>query len=81
MIDSSQINKLVQRLLDALPPGLSTLPEDIKKNLRQTLHNTLSKMELVTREEFDIQTKVLARTREKLERLEKTLQELEQSKK
>jgi BMFP domain-containing protein YqiC len=49
----------------------------LKKNIRTLLEGTLAKLDLVTREEFDAQTKVLARTREKLEQLEKTISELE----
>ncbi len=77
MIESKQISTIVQGLLDALPSGVASLPQDLEKNLRQTLHNALAKLDLVTREEFDVQTKVLARTREKLEELSEKLQQLE----
>jgi BMFP domain-containing protein YqiC len=49
----------------------------LEKNLRATLQATLSKLDLVTREEFDVQTKVLARTRAKIEALEKVVADLE----
>lgn len=80
MIETKQINAVVRRLLDCLPSGLAQAPKDIEKNFQQTIKNALSKMDLVTREEFDAQTKVLARTREKLEKLEEVLGKLEAEK-
>ena len=59
------------------------LPDSLRKDVESSLHgivqDTLGKMNLVTREEFEIQAALLQRTREKLDRLEKTLAELEQS--
>ena len=72
------LDDMVNRLLGALPAGLRDLKQDSEKNLRAALHSTLSKMDLVTREEFDIQQGVLARTRAKLEALEKQVAEMEQ---
>jgi len=63
-----------------LPPSLKELHEDIEKNMRSGLESGLLKMNVVTREEFDIQTAVLLRTREKLEALEKIVTELEAKK-
>ena len=60
-----------------LPEDLNMLKEDLQKNLRATLNATFSKMEIVTREEFDIQASLLSRTREKLEILQEKLSELE----
>lgn len=77
MFDPKHVNDIVQRLINSLPPGLKNLPQDVEKNFRSVLQGAFSKMDLVTREEFDAQTKVLQRTRAKLERLEKKLQELE----
>ena len=56
------------------------MQEDVQKNIHTLLQGALSRLDLVTREEFDAQSQVLARTREKLEKLEKTLKELEQKK-
>ena len=58
--------------------ALSELQQDVEKNLRTVLQATLSKLDLVTREEFDVQARVLARTREKLDKLEKTITALEE---
>jgi BMFP domain-containing protein YqiC len=68
---------LARRVLRALPPGLADADAELRHNLRAALAGALSRMELVTREEFDAQTRVLARTREKLERLEARLHDLE----
>ncbi len=72
------IDELAKRLTAALPPGVNVLKEDVQNNMRSALHSAFSKMDLVTREEFEVQTQVLARTRAKLEELEKKLAELEQ---
>jgi len=73
------LDDMVNHLLNSLPGGLRDLKEDTARNLRAALHSTLSKMDLVTREEFDIQQGVLARTRAKLEALEKQVAELEKA--
>ena len=77
MIDAKVIDDLARRLSNAVPAGLREAQQDIEKNFRTVLQNTLAKLDLVTREEFDVQTRVLARTREKLEALEKAIAELE----
>ncbi len=63
--------------MDGLPKGFQTLQADVEKNLHSLVQAALSRMNLVTREEFDVQSAVLRRTREKLDRLEKQLAELE----
>lgn len=77
MFDPKHVNDIVKRLMESLPPGLKNLPKDVEKNFHSVLQSAFSKMDLVTREEFDAQTKVLQRTRAKLESLEKKLKELE----
>ncbi len=74
---SSFIEDITRQVTDALPKDFQLLNNDIRENLRATLHSVLNKMDLVTREEFDTQTAVLQRTREKLEALEKQIQEIE----
>lgn len=77
MIDSKSLNEIVACLVGALPKGLVNVPTDIEQNFRGVLQSAFVKMDLVTRAEFDVQTKVLARTREKLELLEKKIALLE----
>lgn len=79
MFDPKQLDELAQRLADALPEGLKALQEDLGRNLRGSLEAGLSRLDLVNREEFDVQTAVLARTREKLARLELQVAGLERA--
>ena len=75
--DRNFIDDLTNQLRDVLPEGIATAREDLDDILRASISAALSRMDLVTREEFDVQTAVLARTREKLETLISQLQELE----
>ncbi len=77
MLAPKHLDDLAQRLAGSLPKGLQVLREDLDRNLRASLVGGLAKLDLVTREEFDVQAAVLARTREKLERLEALVAELE----
>lgn len=76
-MNAKLIDELTKRLSAALPPGVNVLKEDMEKNMRSVLHAAFSKMDLVTREEFEVQAMVLQRSREKLEALEKQVAELE----
>ena len=76
-MDRKIINDLANKLTGAVPGELNNLRDDLEGNFRGLLATGLDKMDLVTREEFEIQSKVLARTREKLEQLEKELQALQ----
>jgi ubiquinone biosynthesis accessory factor UbiK len=77
MIDTKLIDELTERLSGSLPSGIQALQSDIRKTLRASLEAGLSRLDLVTREEFEVQAAVLSRTREKLERLEQRLKTLE----
>tara|TARA_Y100001934_G_scaffold160139_1_gene191206 strand:- start:88 stop:360 length:273 start_codon:yes stop_codon:yes gene_type:complete len=77
MIDPKTLDDICKRILNALPPGLEQLTEDARKNARSAMSAALARADLVTREEFDVQSAVLARTREKLEALEQTVTALE----
>ena len=72
-----QLDSLAKRLSSLIPEPLQATQQDIESNLRSGLESGLRKMNLVTREEFDVQSAVLLRTREKLEQLEKRVTELE----
>ena len=76
MIDAQTIADLARRLGDSLPPQLKNLQAEAEQNFRALLTAQLGKLNLVTREEFDAQVKVLARTREKLDALEAELSAL-----
>ena len=75
--DNESIDSLARKLVDALPGGIRSMREDLEQNFRAVLSAGLGKLDLVTREEFEVQQAVLARTREKLEALERRLAELE----
>ena len=70
------LNELSKQLCDALPAGLHNLKKDFEKNSHLILQRTFSQFDLVTREEFDVQTKVLARSRQRIEMLEKKIHDL-----
>jgi len=76
MINNQNINDLVDKLSAALPEGIKTLQADAKQNLRSVLESSLRQMNLVSREEFDVQSALLARTLEKLKELEAQVEKL-----
>ena len=77
-MDKQLIDYLANRLADAVPPGMKGLQEDLEQNFRGLLQSRFAKLDLVTREEFDIQARVLERTRKKLTELEQEFQSLQQ---
>ena len=76
-MDSFRIDEIARRLLDSVPPAFRTISKDLETNFRAVLRSSLGKLELVTRDEFDTQTRVLERTRARLAELEARLQALE----
>jgi len=76
MINPTIIESITQSLIDHLPNDLASIKSETEKNFRSILQQQFAKLDLVTREEFDVQSAVLARTREKLDALEQTLNEL-----
>ena len=79
MIDIRSLDELTKRLSEMMPADLSAAKADIEKNVKSVLQTGLRKLDLVTREEFDVQRAVLLRTREKLEALEAKLSAMETS--
>ena len=77
MIDPRRFDDLARRIQASLPPGLDEVREDVTRNIRAVIAAGISRMDLVEREEFDVQSAVLARTREKLETLERRVGQLE----
>lgn len=77
MIDNQAINRLSEKINELLPPGLQQVKSDFDARLKSLLQQQLANYQMVSREEFDIQARVLARTREKLEAIEARLDELE----
>lgn len=76
-MDRLRIDELARRLLESVPPGLRAVQQDLESNFRAVLRANLGRLDLVARDEFDAQARVLERTRAQLEALEARLAELE----
>ena len=79
MVNVQSIDDLAQRLAAMVPPGLKEARDDLTANFRSALQSGLRELDLVTREEFDVQRCVLLRTREKIEELEQQVANLERA--
>lgn len=77
--DPKSLEELARKLADAVPPGLAALRNDLEQNFKAVLQSGLAKLDLVTRQEFDIQAAVLRRSRERLEEFEKRIAALEKT--
>jgi BMFP domain-containing protein YqiC len=77
MPDAKLFDDIARRLSKAVPDSARSVQDDLEKNLRAGVQSVLAKLDLVTREEFDVQCKLLARSRAKIELLEKQVAELE----
>ena len=77
--DPKSLDDLARKLADAVPPGLAALGADLEQNFKAVLQSGLAKLDLVTRQEFDIQSAVLRRSRERLEELERRIAALEKT--
>jgi BMFP domain-containing protein YqiC len=77
MIDPKKIEQIARQVHESMPKGIRDFGGDVEKKIRQVLQSQLTRLDLVNREEFDVQTQVLLRTREKLALLEQRLEALE----
>jgi BMFP domain-containing protein YqiC len=78
ILNSTALDELARRLAESVPESLRSFGRDLEGNFKAVLQAQLSKLDLVSRQEFDVQAALLARTQEKLAALDKRLQELEQ---
>lgn len=78
MLSPKKIEELARQITNSMPAGVRQFADDIEKQVKQVLQAQFAKLDLVTREEFDVQNQVLLKTRTKLDALEKRLHELEQ---
>jgi ubiquinone biosynthesis accessory factor UbiK len=76
-MEQFRIDEIARRLLESVPPAFRSMQQDLETNFRAVLRSSLSKLDVVTRDEFDTQTKVLERTRSRLEALEEKVKTLE----
>ncbi|REL33909.1 ubiquinone biosynthesis accessory factor UbiK [Thalassotalea euphylliae] len=78
MINAKKIEEIAKQVSDAIPPGVKSVANEIEERTKTVIQRKLSELDVVTREEFDVQTQVLIKTREKLSALEATVATLEQ---
>ena len=72
-MESNRMKELIESILDILPQNTKEIKEDVKDNLKILVNDYLRKIDVVTREEFDVQKEVLVKTRKKLDDLEEKL--------
>lgn len=77
MLDPKKLEEIAKNISNAIPPGVKSMADEAELRIKQVLQAQLSKLDFVSREEFDVQSQVLIRTREKLEALEERLSQLE----
>src|SRR5882724_5241827 len=76
-MDTPRIDEIARRLFESIPPGVRALQKDLENNFRAVLRASLTKLDLVSRDEFDAQMRVLERTRTRLEELERRVAGME----
>ncbi|WDE11714.1 ubiquinone biosynthesis accessory factor UbiK [Thalassomonas haliotis] len=79
MLNAKKIEEIARQVTDSIPPGLKTIANDFEDKTKTVLQRKLSQLDVVTREEFDVQTQVLIKTRAQLNMLENKIAELEAS--
>lgn len=77
MFDPKKLEQIAKQIHEAMPTPVKALGNDMESKVKQVIQAQLGKLDVVTREEFDVQTQVLLRTRQKLQELERKLTELE----
>jgi BMFP domain-containing protein YqiC len=76
MLNAKKIEQLAEQITNAIPPGVKNIADNVEEKVKAILQAKLTQLDVVSREEFDVQTQVLARTRAKLEQLEAIVEEL-----
>jgi ubiquinone biosynthesis accessory factor UbiK len=76
-MENIRIDDIARRLAEGLPEGVRTMRRDLESNFRAVLQASLGKLDLTTRSEFEVQSKVLARSRQLIEQLERRIEALE----
>ena len=77
MINAKKLEDIARQISESIPPKVKNIAEGFEDKTKEILQSKLSQLDFVTREEFDVQTQVLLRTREKLSEMEKKMAELE----
>lgn len=81
MLNPKKLEEIAKQIAESVPPGVKNFAEELESKTKEVLQRKLSTMDFVSREEFDVQTQVLQRTREKLEQLEQKVEQLIELKK
>lgn len=77
MLNPKKIEEIAKQITESIPPGVKNVATDLESKTKEILQRKLAQLDVVSREEFDVQTQVLAKTRAKLEAMEAKLAELE----
>lgn len=77
MLDPQKLEQFAKQITDAMPEGIKSIAQETEDKVKQVIQAQLARMDIVTREEFDVQSQVLLRTREKITALEARLDALE----
>ncbi len=77
-MNPKKLEDIAKQIHESLPPGIKNVGEEVEKKIKGILQAQLGKLDLVTRDEFEVQTRVLLRTREKLIEMESRIEQLEQ---
>lgn len=77
MFDPKKLEQIAKQIHDSMPQPVKDLGSDVEQKVRQVIQGQLNKLDVVSREEFDVQTQVLLRTRQKLNEMEQKISELE----
>lgn len=77
MINAKKLEEIAQQVTDSIPPGLKNLANDFEDKTKTVIQRKLAELDVVSREEFDVQTQVLLKTRSQIAELEKKIGELE----
>ena len=77
MFDAKKLEQIAKQIHESMPAPVKDLGSDVNKKVQQVIQGQLNKLDVVSREEFDVQTQVLLRTRQKLNELEKKLTDIE----
>ena len=78
MINAKKIEDIAKQISEAIPPGVKNVATDFEAKAKQVLQSKLSQLDVVSREEFDVQTQVLIKTRAKLDEMAAKIAELEE---
>ena len=81
MINPSKLEELSKQIRELVPPGIKNAGDEFERRVKQLLQSKLNQLDMVSREDFEVQSQVLLRTREKLHALEARVSELEKNRK